>query len=451
MMTPSSRHVLGIMTTQIEGNPPFLNRGFYRRLTLAGSKAGFTVIVFTPQGIDWLAGSVTGYAYDAVNREWLCRLFPLPDAVYDRCFFSTRRQYAEYRTAVRRLREHPSVLFLGYGLKGKWEVQHMLELDGRFKSHLPQTETMRSVRSAADWLKARGQVLLKPQAGSQGRGVLLVQRSSVNAAQRLAVPERWPGEADAAVPGVPSRQATPAMPRQARSAAGAGRDAAQTAGHRHGGTAPAPASALVPVPGGSGGAQAAFTVRGRDARNRHVQRGFADAPALLRWLRRFTAQRSYLLQQYLLLQTYSGDAYDVRSLVQKDGTGRWQVTGMAVRQGQGGSLTSNLHGGGTVQPAEPFLVRQFGADKAKSIAYRLQDLSVQIPEALEKHHGRLAELGIDFGVDTEGHIWILEVNSKPGRSIFTYLHDNQARINALTNPIRYARYLLQRSRPRAMK
>lgn len=391
MMTPSSHYVLGIMTTQIEGNPPFLNRGFYRRLIIAGQKAGFTVIVFSPQGIDWASGHISGYTYDMAAHQWLARYSPFPDVVYDRCFFTTRLQYAEHRKAVRRLREqHRSVLFLGYGLRGKWEVQRMLELDGRFRSHLPRTETMRSLRTVADWLRADGEVLLKPQAGSQGRGVLLVQRVTRGAAQPLAPP------------------------------------------------------AVAPPP-------AAFTVRGRDARNRQVERGFADAPALLRWLRRFTAQRSYLLQQYLQLQTRTGDAFDVRSLVQKDGAGRWQVTGMAVRRGQGGSLTSNLHGGGTVEPAGPFLARQFGADKASSLVSKLHELSELIPEALENFHGRLAELGIDFGIDLSGNIWVLEVNSKPGRSIFTYLQDNQARSKALTNPIRYARYLVQNARPRAVK
>ncbi|MFD0679593.1 MULTISPECIES: YheC/YheD family endospore coat-associated protein [unclassified Paenibacillus] len=399
MMTSSSPYALGIMTTQIEGNPPFLNRGFYRRLTLAGIHAGFTVFVFSPQSIDWLTGKVRGYAYDSTTNQWLSRYSPFPNVVYDRCFFTNRQQYNEHRTAVRRLREqHRSVFFLGYGLRGKWEVQHMLEQDGSFNSYLPRTEAMRSLRSVADWLRADDEVLLKPQSGSQGRGVLLVQRCGTGAA-----------------------------------------DAQATAG------AAAQAGASAPA------AAPAFTVRGRDAHNRHVGRSFADAPALLRWLRRFTAQRSYLLQQYLLLQTRTGDAYDVRSLVQKNGAGLWQVTGMAVRRGQGGSLTSNLHGGGIVELAVPFLTRQFDPDTASSIVNKLHDLSLLIPEALEKYHGRLAELGIDFGIDVEGKIWILEVNSKPGRSIFTYLQDNHARIKALTHPIRYARYLLQNAHQRAVK
>ncbi|WP_282936946.1 YheC/YheD family protein [Paenibacillus sp. RC67] len=371
-----------------------MSRDFYRKLCLIGSRAGLTVFVFTPQGIRWSDDTISGYAFDSVARRWICQDYAMPDVVYDRCFFTNRKQYEAYREAIRILRSRPSPMFLGYGLKGKWEVQQMLEKDGRFSSHLPQTEEMRSVRSAADWLKARSEVLLKPQAGSQGCGVLLVRRA-------------------------------------------AGRRASQA--RKHGGSE------------NTANAGAAFAVIGRDARNGRVARSFPDAASLMRWLRRFTGQRSYLLQQYLPLHGRSGEAYDVRSLVQKDGSGQWQMTGMAVRKGQQGSLTSNLHGGGTVEPAKAYLTAQFGTVQSDKILSELRSLSKQIPEALEQSHGRLAELGIDFGVDITGHIWLLEVNSKPGRSIFTYLQDKKARNNALANPIRYARYLLRHDRAKESK
>ncbi|MCZ8513440.1 YheC/YheD family protein [Paenibacillus filicis] len=383
LQVPPGSRAVGIMTTQTDDHPPFANRGFYRRLCLSGQRAGLTVFVFTPPAIDWTRLQVSGYTFDPSGEEWILRTFPLPAVVYDRCFFTTRRQYADYRHALKRLKEHGSVRLLSHGLRGKLEVQRLLERDSRFAALLPHTEALRSMRTLALWLEHRREAVLKPQGGSQGRGVLLVQR-------------------------------------------GAG-----------------PGGASAPAPGTVNAAGAAFTVRGRDARNRRVERAFADAGALLRWLRRFVAQRPYLLQQYLLLQSREGDAYDVRALVQKDGAGRWQLTGMAVRRGQGGSLTSNVHGGGTAEPAADFLAREFGQAKAAELLRELMRLSELLPEALESNHGRLAELGIDFGVDTGGNIWILEVNSKPGRSIFTYLRDVKAQRASVDNPVRYAGYLLQ--------
>ncbi|WP_218032702.1 YheC/YheD family protein, partial [Paenibacillus ehimensis] len=184
MMKPDrpNESTVGIMTTQTDEHPPFANRGFYRRLCILGSRSGLTVFVFTPQGIDWSRPQVTGYVYDAALREWVSRTFDLPAIVYDRCFFTVRRQYADYRNALHGLQRQPSVRLLGCGLKGKWDVQQALRRDGRFDRHLPETQPLRSMRTLADWLRRRGEAILKPRGGSQGRGVLLVRRESASPA-----------------------------------------------------------------------------------------------------------------------------------------------------------------------------------------------------------------------------------------------------------------------------
>ncbi|UUZ80594.1 YheC/YheD family protein [Paenibacillus sp. P26] len=387
----SVQRPLGIMTTRADDDPPFGDRDFFRRLCLAGRRAGLTVYVFTPQAVDWTLLRVSGYAYETEEGRWVQRSFPPPTLVYDRCFCSTRREYAEYREALQRSARIGPHAASQPRPEGQSRSAAPPRAGPRFAPYLPRTEVLRGMHTLAAWLRHRREAVLKPQGGSQGRGVLLLRRSG------------GPG--------------------------------GEAAGGR------------VPGPGTVKAAEAAFTVRGRDARNRPVARGFADAGALMRWLRGFVAQRPYLLQEYLQLQSKSGSAYDVRALVQKDGTGRWRLTGMAVRQGQGGDLTSNLHGGGSALPAADFLAREFGEGKAEALLRELKRLSELLPEALESSHGRLAELGIDYGIDTSGNIWIIEVNSKPGRSIFTYLQDDRARKAAIVNPIRYAGFLLRRMTP----
>lgn len=120
---------------------------------------------------------------------------------------------------------------------------------------------------------------------------------------------------------------------------------------------------------------------------------------------------------------------------------------MAVRKGQDGSLTSNLHGGGTALPVGSFLAGQFSSKQADMILKELYSLSVLIPVVLESSHGQLAELGIDFGIDTSGQLWILEVNSKPGRSALSRINEAASYIHAVTNPVHYARYLLKSRAP----
>ncbi|WP_248930494.1 YheC/YheD family protein [Paenibacillus hamazuiensis] len=360
---------LGIMTSPAEGEIPFRNRGFYRQLCLLGAKAGLAVYVFSPQDVDWMTRTTAGYAYDAAAGSWCKRRFPLPDAVYDRCFFSGRKQYLEYRKQVRRL-SGAGIAFLGVGLGGKWDVHRMLLRERELAPYLPETTPYAGPKTLEAWFGRHDDAFLKPLAGSQGKGALHVHKDK--------------------------------------------------------------ASGL-------------YLINGRDRHNRTVQLTIAGFTQLQLWLERFIRGRSYLLQRYLALTTPEGEAFDVRSLVQKDGSGRWRLTGMAVRRGRPGSVTSNLHGGGDVAEMMPFLAAQFGETHAGRIAAELAALSRRLPPALERRHGRLAELGLDFGIDAAGRVWFLEANSKPGRSIFARLNDSEARLNALASPIRYAGYLIKRT------
>ncbi|MGG1556194.1 YheC/YheD family protein [Paenibacillus ferrarius] len=185
-----------------------------------------------------------------------------------------------------------------------------------------------------------------------------------------------------------------------------------------------------------------YVAEGRDGRNQPLSRTFPDFLACWQWLRMIIGARPYLLQAYLSLHTAEGIAYDVRSLMQKNGRGLWEMTGVGVRAGKPGSLTSNLHGGGKAEEVSSFLTRQFGDAKAKELLSVITELSLRIPPLLENDHGRLVELGLDFGIDTQGRIWILEINSKPGRTLFAELRNERARADSIANPIRYARFLL---------
>ncbi|WP_314586937.1 YheC/YheD family protein [Paenibacillus terrigena] len=185
-------------------------------------------------------------------------------------------------------------------------------------------------------------------------------------------------------------------------------------------------------------------IRGRNASNDIIERVFKQEEAGYRWIHQWIGRRKFIMQPYLYLNNRKDEPFDIRSLVQKNEHGEWQLTGMAVRRGKPGSLTSNLHGGGHAEAAIPFLEREFGIDKTATLIESIKELSQQIPILLEERHGRLAELGIDFGVDRNGNLWVLEVNSKPGRSIFLQMNDRSTALKSVENPIVYARYLLLR-------
>ena len=187
-----------------------------------------------------------------------------------------------------------------------------------------------------------------------------------------------------------------------------------------------------------------YVIIGRSRQNRPLSRQFANLQQTLTWLHRFIGGTRYILQPYLPLRTPNHLPFDIRVLMQKDERQTWQMTGMAVRTGSPSSLTSNLHGGGKAEKIVPFL-KQLSFDKQaiRRIEQEIRTICEQLPPLIEKKHGRLCELGIDIGIDSNARVWLLEVNSKPGRQVFRKAGEREVYLTAIRRPMLYAYALLK--------
>src|SRR5690606_23262967 len=100
--------------------------------------------------------------------------------------------------------------------------------------------------------------------------------------------------------------------------------------------------------------QGRYAVRHTDRRGRSRGSTTTSLGPLTRAILRRPRQ-PFIAQARLWLMRWRDRIFDIRVLVQKDGTGQWQITGMGLRVGPKGSIVSNLHGGGTAMPPEPVL------------------------------------------------------------------------------------------------
>jgi len=357
-MTANQRS-LGIMT-RCQGSH-FIDKGYYKKLTLFGRKQGIRVFVFSPRRVHFSTRTVPGFEYR--NGAWQADTFPLPAFVYDRCFVGPA--YRQYKPFVEKLQNDRHITFLGHGLSGKWQVHQMLMRSEQLSPLLPPTELF-TYSALADTLEKYGAAIIKPLAGTHGIGVVRIQ-------------ERKTG----------------------------------------------------------------YEIAGRNRENQPFRRFVKDARGLKPFILAFTSGRKFLVQPYLELHTPDGSPFDVRVLVQKNGKGEWETTGKAVRLGDKRSITSNLHGGGRAIPLSPFLSRHYKPAMQTRIEQTIDRLAGELPRFLEQSHGRLVELGIDVGIDTAGNVWIIEVNSRPGRTVFTMINDPAAQFHSITQPVRYAHYLMK--------
>ncbi|KUG04952.1 hypothetical protein ASZ90_017631 [hydrocarbon metagenome] len=132
---------------------------------------------------------------------------------------------------------------------------------------------------------------------------------------------------------------------------------------------------------------------------------------------------------------------DFRVLVQKNRLNKWRVTGIAARVGASGRITTNLHTGGKAQePAAILQDRGFDPRQISSICTQLEEMALRVAEIIASKARALGELGLDFLIDTNGKVWFLEANPKPGRRAFSDISQDIRKV-AVSRPMEYACHL----------
>ncbi|WP_068619924.1 YheC/YheD family endospore coat-associated protein [Paenibacillus tuaregi] len=150
----------------------------------------------------------------------------------------------------------------------------------------------------------------------------------------------------------------------------------------------------------------------------------------------------YQIQQGLSLIEVSGRPVDFRALVQKNRLGKWDVTSIVARIAGTQHFVSNLARGGTLSTVKDAVAKTaLPSDVKAKAGIRLKkaalDIAQGIDEQIPAHFG---ELGIDLAMDTNGKIWLLEVNSKPSKNDNTPLMGGKIR-PSVTRMLDYAAYL----------
>lgn len=135
--------------------------------------------------------------------------------------------------------------------------------------------------------------------------------------------------------------------------------------------------------------------------------------ALARRLRRIRGRRRYMVQQGIRLVNIRGRPVDYRvKLVKSDG-GRWRITAVVARIARPGRFTTNLCKGGDMWRGYAALRRAFPAGSAKRKKETMRGVARTCTQLLERRFPGIGSLGFDFGVDRQGSVWILEVNTRP--------------------------------------
>ncbi len=149
---------------------------------------------------------------------------------------------------------------------------------------------------------------------------------------------------------------------------------------------------------------------------------------------------TYVVQEGLPLAAYLGNRFDLRSLVQRAGDGKWQVTGVVARIAPEGSAITSPRSGGQIAPIESALQYAFGP-QATAIRAEIDRVSLALAERIDQRLGPCVELGLDLGVLEDGRVMLIEVNGIPLRVSLERLRDPLIGERIDRFPIHFAAYL----------
>lgn len=159
---------------------------------------------------------------------------------------------------------------------------------------------------------------------------------------------------------------------------------------------------------------------------------------------RHRGSNEYIAQQGIALTRYKQRAYDLRALIQKTSKGVWSVSGIGARVAGKASITTHVPRGGSIDEPRKLLTHVFGAKEATNILARVHKAAVTLAVQIERSSGtQLGEMSMDIGVDTSGHIWFFEANSKPMK-----FDEPKIRQKSLERIIHYSLYLINNGRRR---
>ncbi|MED1406865.1 YheC/YheD family protein [Bacillus mycoides] len=152
---------------------------------------------------------------------------------------------------------------------------------------------------------------------------------------------------------------------------------------------------------------------------------FIDKNQLLIFLKRKIKSKLYIIQQYLQLAKVKNSPLDFRVMVQKKSNDdNWKVTGIYAKVAFDGYFTTNLAKKGEVMTVEQAIGdSDLKETNLKELLQQIDDATLRVAQRLQEVAPYHRVWGLDMGIDSDGALWIIEVNSKPGLKGFKRLED----------------------------
>ncbi len=152
-------------------------------------------------------------------------------------------------------------------------------------------------------------------------------------------------------------------------------------------------------------------------------------------------QKNYMVQQGIHMNLLDHQHFDIRVLVQKDILGKWMISTITCRVAYEHYFNTSMCE--SICDVAEILPRLFSPEKINEILQSLFEVSVKAAQEAEIQMGLLGELSVDFVLDKQSDLWIIELNGKPQKNIYKDIKSFKHKKLIYGRPVEYAYYLSQ--------
>ncbi|HEY0826759.1 MAG TPA: YheC/YheD family protein [Bacilli bacterium] len=167
------------------------------------------------------------------------------------------------------------------------------------------------------------------------------------------------------------------------------------------------------------------------------KRKFNNRMNLSDFIQKVTHYRNYIVQQGIHLLTIHNRPVDFRVLLLKPKE-EWRLMGTIGKVAAANRIVTNFHSGGKGLTLHRALMatRHFTPLQYNQTEQKLSSVSLRIANKFSQHYRHARKLGLDFGIDTNRKIWLLEANTNPGYNLFK-IHHNKALFKRIERTTQY--------------